>query len=74
MSKNVKSTDPRKALIMVALKKASGANKVTLVKEHADGRFEGHCLKGNRYGYESLGTFTVVLKSEFSLEDLNEKV
>ena len=59
MAKHVKSTDPRKKSIVEALKRVSGGNKVTLVKEHDDGRFEGHCLRGNRYGYESLGTFIV---------------
>ena len=57
--KHVKSTDPIKKSVVAALKVASGANKITLVKDHEDGTFSGHCLKGNRSGYESLGTFTV---------------
>lgn len=59
MGKNVKSTDPRKKDIMAALKRISGANKVTLVKENNPDSFEGHCLIGNKAGYKSLGTFIV---------------
>jgi hypothetical protein len=59
---NVTSRDPRKPQIVAALKQLSGGNKVTLVKQVDLDKFEGRCLKGNRYGYEVLGTFTVHIK------------
>jgi hypothetical protein len=56
----IKSNDPRKRQIMEALKKKSGANRVTCVHESSNSDFfEGSCLKGNRSGYENLGTFSV---------------
>lgn len=42
--RNVTNTDPRKAEIVKALKAASGATKVTLVKEVGPRRFVAHCL------------------------------
>lgn len=73
--KNVKSTDPRKTAVLAALKRRSGANKVTLVKEFftesgdlSGHYFEGHCMKGsNRTGWESLGT-VVIAAAEAGLE------
>jgi hypothetical protein len=59
MKKHVKSTDPRKKFIVTALKALTGANKVTCVYELDNSVFQGDCLKGNRAGYEKLGTFTV---------------
>jgi hypothetical protein len=44
--KNVVSYDPRKPAIMVALKRASGCRKVTMVKELAAGGFTGNCMYG----------------------------
>lgn len=57
--KNVKSTDPRKKQVVNAIKAKSGANKVTLVKQLRDGSFQGHAMKGDRQGYQSLGMVTV---------------
>lgn len=67
--KNVTSKDPRKPRIVHALKKKSGGNKVTLLKEISPGVFQGHCMKPERIkegGFflstgksESLGNFTV---------------
>lgn len=57
MKKHIKSTDPRKKLITNLLKTKTGANKVTNVYE-TDEDFQGDCLKGNRSGYEKLGTFS----------------
>lgn len=59
--KNIKSTDPRKADIVKAIKLKSGANKVTLVKEDKEGTFQGHAmkLKPGSKAYDSLGFFTV---------------
>lgn len=71
MSKNVKSTDPRKPEIMAALKRKTGANKVTLVKENNDGSFSGSCLKGGRAGYQQLGTFTVTYDEVFPDTEVN---
>lgn len=60
--KNVNSKDPRKPAIVAALKRLTGASKVTLVKEVEPGVFQGECL---RYGcngyYERLGTYQVSL-------------
>jgi hypothetical protein len=58
VAKPVKSNDPRKKAIVAALKLKSGANKITCVYE-VNNTFEGSCLKGNRSGYENLGTFMV---------------
>lgn len=69
--KNVKSTDPRKSAIMAALKRKSGANKVTLVKESEYGGFEGHCLIGGKAGYKSLGTFYVEYDEVFPDTEVN---
>ena len=71
MSKSVKSTDPRKPEIMAALKRKSGANKVTLVVENKDGSFSGSCLKGNRSGYDNLGAFTVTYDEVFPDTEVN---
>ena len=59
--KNVKSDNPIKKIVVSRLKASSGANRVTLVKDHGDGTFSGHCLKGDRAGYTSLGTFKITL-------------
>jgi hypothetical protein len=71
--KSVHSTDPRKPYIMDALKKESGGNKVTCIRELGDGYFKGNCMSGNRSGYEKLGIFTV--KMDFTgMEFPDEKV
>ena len=68
--RNITSTDPRKHLIMRALKIKSGGTKVTCVVEVSPGIFQGHCQKrqfttdGAGFahptgGYETLGDFTV---------------
>lgn len=59
MKQSVKSTDERKPIIMAELKKKSGGNRVTLVKQIGANEFTGHCQKGSRAGYQSLGDFTV---------------
>lgn len=71
---NVKSTDPRKKSIVTALKESTGANKITLVKEIAKHIFQGHCLKGNRSGYVSLGTFIVTFNFSGELEKCEQKI
>ncbi len=55
--KHVRSDDPRKPIITAELKKLSGGNKVTLVTEVEPNVFQGHCQKGGRAGYESLGFY-----------------
>ena len=49
--KNVTSKDPRKKAITAALKIASGATCVTLVKETGVNRFSAHCF--TRYKSQS---------------------
>jgi len=63
MKTPIKSTDPRKKMIVEALKKVSGANKVTSVYRISESEFQGDCLKGNRSGYENMGAFTVTMKT-----------
>lgn len=67
--KNIKSTDPRKKLIVSAIKAKTGASKVTLVKDLGDGTFQGHALKitARNLPQESLGTVTVT-KEEAGLQ------
>ena len=43
--KSVRSDDPRKAEIVTALKKVSGATRITSVEEWPDGTFTGNCLR-----------------------------
>lgn len=57
--KSVTSKDPRKKQVVSAIKRKSGGNKVTNVKQLKDGSFQGHAMKGGRYGYESLGEVIV---------------
>lgn len=43
---NILSKDPRKKFIMAALKRKTGATKVTLVREMpGGGTFQGNCMK-----------------------------
>lgn len=68
--KHVKSTDPRKAQIVAALKRKSGGGKVTLVTEDVGPitglYFQGSCMRklpgGRGAGYEDLGVFQVTAK------------
>jgi hypothetical protein len=68
--RNITSSDPRKHLIVRALKVKSGGTKVTLVAEVSPGVFKGHCQtresKTDQAGFAhytgawtSLGDFTV---------------
>lgn len=73
MAKNVTSQDLRKPAIVAALKKASGGNRVTLVKQLDTNTFRGNCLLyvgngngdvngyGERSSYKTLGQFEVVI-------------
>jgi hypothetical protein len=73
---SVKSTDPRKPKIMAALKRRSGANRVTNVVELwtqsgalAGHYFRGHCMKLNPTTgfYDSIGE-TTIAAAEAGLE------
>lgn len=58
--KNVTAKDPRKPAIVAALKRKSGASKVTLLKELEPGLFRGHCLLSDgRKGFTRLGFYEV---------------
>jgi hypothetical protein len=59
----IKSTDPRKKMIVEALKKSTGANKITSVYRISESEFQGDCLNGNRSGYENIGTFIFTVKT-----------
>ena len=59
--KSVKSSDPRKAAVVAALKAASGGSKITSVVERKDGSFAGHCMASGKRGYDSLGYWAVEL-------------
>lgn len=66
MKRPIKSSDPRKAAIVAALKAAHGATKVTMVVQVGDNTYEGHCMRplpGRRYRgqTESLGFQQITL-------------
>lgn len=68
MEKHLKSTDPRKARVVAALKNASGCSKVTNVTENtSDGSYSGDCLKKKTAGrggeWEKVGRWNVKLES-----------
>lgn len=61
--KNLKSTDPRKKIVLNLLKARAGnyCSKVTNVKDHEDGNFSGDCHRylSSSGKYEHLGQFCV---------------
>lgn len=61
---HVHSSDPRKAEIVRLLKAASGATKVTMLKEKPAGVFTGRCLKHEGGSYRVLGDFSVRFPDE----------
>ena len=67
--KNIKSTDPRKVLIVSALKRMSGGTKITCVEELAPNTFRGRCLRREIINevktgaWTFLGDFTVTLQA-----------
>jgi hypothetical protein len=67
--KFVKSTDPRKKLVVQQFKQLFGANKVTEVREVSQSRFSGRCFKslGNRK-YYFLGEHTVELGVDVTVD------
>lgn len=74
MTKAVKSTDPRKSKIVKAFKKATGADKVTEIKETSEGVFTGRTFKslGSRR-YEFLGEATVTILKKYEPPVLKTK-
>ena len=65
MAAFVKSTDPRKPAVVAALKRITGATRITSVKEISDGQgFIGTCLMRSGLSsrrYIPLGAFIVSL-------------
>lgn len=64
--RNVTSTNPRKKAIMAAFKAATGATRVTLVKQVAPNTFQAHCMRMAPHGdYASLGFWEITIPECF---------
>lgn len=72
---DIEQNDPRRLRIIAALKRKSGASKVTMLEELDDGSFKGHCFRVRpthvnggaiRSQLESLGFF-IVTKQDVGL-------
>jgi hypothetical protein len=63
--RHLHSKSPHKARVIAAFKAATGATKVTLVKQLAERTFQAHCLRRAPKGdFASLGFFEIVLPEE----------
>lgn len=71
--KHVRSTDPRKPAIVAAMKRSTGATKITLVREVTPGVFEGNCLKSARAIGTGAAMFVTICRLTLTERDMTEE-